>query len=265
MPLLVRKYVLLRKLDLCICAIKKRADLAQNADKIQTEIGWLRKELGSARDWDVLAESTLPKIGKELTEPAILNPVRKATQAKAAETHEKASAAVMSSRYKKLVLTFYGWVLGTEWRDSVTAAQREMLGKPITRLANKTLSRNQENLVKRGSRLKGANSEMRHRVRIAEKKTSDATKFFASLYSGKRVRPYIRTLSRFQNELGTMNDAAVATNLLHGLEIEPPEIATGTRFLRRYLFCRATSDDRELDRRWKQFKQMSLPCKKLRC
>ena len=243
-------------------ALSMFKDIILCPKEIQTEVGWLGKELGAARDWDVLAESTLPKIGKEITEPAILNPVRKATQTKAAENHETAATAVLSSRYTKLILTFYRWVIGAEWRESMTDTQRGMISAPIIRFANKTLLRDQKNLVKRGSCLKGANPETRHRVRIAAKKTRYATEFFQSLYSERRVRPYVKALSRLQDELGALNDLAVATRLLQQLEIARPKIASCAGFVRGYLTCRTTSDDRELDQLWKQFNRMSLPCKK---
>ena len=44
-------------------------------------------------------------------------------------------------------------------------------------------------------------------------KTRYATEFFQSIYPAERVRPYVRALSRLQDELSWMDDASVAATL----------------------------------------------------
>lgn len=231
-------------------------------DDIQAELKWLGTELGAARDWDVLTGSTLSRVGKELADKATLAPVRKATQDRATASHEEAAAAVMSPRYTKLILVFYSWVQGTGWRQSLTAAQHRQLMRPISRFAGKTLVRDQERLRKRGQRLEGASPETRHEVRIAAKKTRYATEFFQSLYPADRVRPYVKALSRMQDELGWLNDASVATTLLQDLGPTRPEISNNASFVRGYLACQIRSDDIALDQLWKKFEKIALPCRK---
>lgn len=231
-------------------------------DEIQAELKWLGTELGAARDWDVLSGSTLSKADTAIADETTLAPVCKAAQDRATANHEKAAAAILSPRYTKLILGFYGWVQGAGWRPLLTKAENRRLMSPITRFADRTLVRDQERLLKRGSRLKGADPETRHRVRIAAKKTRYATEFFQSLYPAKRVGPYVKALSRLQDELGRLNDAAVATKLLQDLEIAHPEIASNASYVRGYLTCATKSDDIALDRLWKRFEPIALPCRK---
>lgn len=231
-------------------------------DEIQTELKWLGAELGAARDWDVLSGSTLSRVGKALDDKARIAPLRKATQDRAAASHEKAAAAVLSTRYTKLILVFYSWVQGAGWRQSLTETQHRQLMRPISRYADKTLARDQERLHKRGRRLRGASPEARHEVRIAAKKTRYATEFFESLYPAGAVRPYVGALSRLQDELGLMNDASVATTLLQELETSRPDISGDASFIRGYLACRSKSDDIALGRLWRKFEPIALPCRK---
>lgn len=231
-------------------------------DEIQAELKWLGSQLGAARDWDVLTGSTLTKVAKEIANKATLAPVRKATQERAEASHDEAAKAVLSPRYTRLILMFYGWVQGAGWRQPMTEAQRRRLLRPICLFADKTLIRDQERLLKRGRRLKGASPETRHEVRIAAKKTRYATEFFQSLYPSDRVRPYVKALSRMQDELGWLNDASVATALLQDLNPTHPEISANASFVRGYLACRIRSDDIALDRLWLKFEKAGLPCRK---
>jgi CHAD domain-containing protein len=160
------------------------------------------------------------------------------------------------------MLVCCSWVEGAGWRRALTEAQRGPLDSPIRRFADKTLVRDQERLLKRGNRLRGADPATRHRVRIAAKKTRYATEFFQTLYPARRVGPYVKALSQLQDELGSLNDAAVATTLLQGLETARPDIASNASFVRGYLTRRTNSDDIALESLWKKFRPLALPCQR---
>lgn len=231
-------------------------------DELQDRLRWLGTELGAARDWDVLTEATLPTLQRKIAGKVSLKPISEATREVARKNHDTAAAAVLSPQYTELILMFYGWMQGDEWRASLTSAQRRTLSKPVSRFSDKTLLHDQERLLRRGIHLKGADPETRHQVRIAAKKTRYATEFFASLYPAKRVRPYVKALSGLQDELGWLNDAAVASKLLEELETAQPDLRGNIGFVRGYLACSTESDDVELCRLWTVFKPMPLPCKK---
>lgn len=228
-------------------------------DELQAGLDWIGTELGRARDWDVLAGSTLPKVAAEIADSAILQPVSEAARDQAAASHEAAAAAIRSPRYASLVQAFSGWVQGANWRVSGTNARRGTLGKPIRRFARKTLMSDHERLVKRGRRLKGADAQTRHRLRIAAKKTRYAAEFFESLFRARRVRAYVAALARLQEQLGYLNDAAVASNLLQELETAQRAPGANAGFVRGYLACSTQANDRILRQAWKQFRSMPLP------
>lgn len=240
-------------------ALSMFKDVIRCPENIAAELKWLGTELGAARDWDVLTESTLSRIGKEIADKAANAPVRKAAQETAKAHHDEAATGVLSPRYTKLVLEFYSWVQGSGWRQSSTEAQHRRLQRPIGRFADEILSRDQQRLRKRGRRLKGANPETRHMVRIAAKKTRYATEFFQSLYPTDRVLPYVKALSRLQDNLGRLNDASVGATLLQDLSLARPEISNDANFVRGYLVCRTRSDDIALDQLWTKFKKIALP------
>jgi len=56
-----------------------------------------------------------------------------------------------------------------------------------------------------------------HALRLRAKQLRYAAEIFAPLYSGKATHRFIHRLSRLQDRLGTLNDAAVASDLIAGL------------------------------------------------
>jgi len=236
-------------------------DTLQPPEEMQQELDWLGTQLGAARDWDVLAGSTLPTVAEAVPEETRLAAVRSAALSQASEKHEAASAAVGSPRYTRLILSFTRWVQGCGWRDAMLPQERSRLAARLTRFARDTLVHDQRRLLKRGKRLQGASPQARHKVRIAAKKTRYATEFFQSLYPAKKVRPYVKALSTLQDELGWLNDAAVADRLLKQLQDDRADLAGGTGFIRGYLASRVENDDRKIRKLWKNFAPMKLPCR----
>ena len=226
---------------------------------LATDIDWLVGQLGPARDWDVLAASTLAKVSEAAGHPAQLVELRMAVQRQANELHGVAAAAVASERYSRLMLELSGWVERRGWRDGAPLATQTRLRQRVGKFADAVLERDQERLLKRGRQLRSATPEARHRVRIAGKKTRYAAEFFGSLYKDKQVRPYVKSLTRLQDELGWLNDAAVAQGLLEELAQRRVELREGIGFARGYLQSRMQDADRPLRRAWKRFAPLRAP------
>lgn len=235
-------------------------DVLQPPEDLQQELDWLATQLGAARDWDVLAGSTLPAVSEAAPDETLLAEVKLAALGKAHEKHEAASAAVSSSRYTRLILCFTRWVQGCGWRDAMSPQDQSHLTARVRKFARNMLVYDQRRLLKRGRKLHGASPKARHRVRIAAKKTRYATEFFQSLYSSKRVRPYVAALSTLQDELGWLNDAAVADRLLKELQDGQAHLEGSAGFIRGYLASRVKNDDKKIRKLWNKFTPMKLPC-----
>lgn len=229
--------------------------------EIQTGLIWLDQMLGPARDWDVLTESTLPRVESKVAEKSMMVPLLVATQDKATTCHHAAAEAVLSQRYTKLMVISCGWIQCAGWRNRITDKPSRPLTRRIGRFAEQILERDQQRLIKRGKLLKGAKPEQRHGVRIAAKKTRYAAEFFESLYSAKIVRPYINALARLQDELGWLNDAAVASVLLKEIGSTRPNLRGTTGFVAGYLAHVTEANDDRLNQLWRQFARIALPGK----
>lgn len=228
-------------------------------ESIQVELQWLGGALGIARDWDVFYQATLPGLRGMASATDILQPVLDAVADKVRTSHEAVAASAGSSRYTRLVLTLFSWIEGAQWRSDMQPKIRRRLGRLIADFAGDILKRDQQRLLKRGRHLQGGDVGARHRLRIAAKRARYAAEFFTSLYPGKRVRPYVRSLALLQEDLGGLNDTAVAKKLLRNLEASHPQLRVEAAFIWGYIACRLEQDHPGLLRHWKRFKAIAPP------
>ena len=223
------------------------------------EVDWLVSQLGPARDWDVLAESTLPKLAEGYADGAPIEELSRAAHEKTEELHELATLAVSSERYARLMTTLLDWVEGRLWSAGLDKGAAARLKRCVGKFASDVMLRDQERLVERASKLKGASVARRHRVRIAAKKTRYAAEFFGSLYKEKRVKPYVKALAALQEHLGWMNDAAVAQDLLAQLAQEHGQLSASANTARDYLASALEEEDPGLRKAWKRFAPLKVP------
>ncbi|MGF6367308.1 triphosphatase [Paraburkholderia sp. RAU6.4a] len=222
------------------------------------ELRWIASELGGARDWEVLAGSTLDHAGADGNADEI-RPVREACEQIAVNNRQRAAAAVESVRYTRLALQFALWVNRKGWRDEMSDEQRNAISGPVKSFAADVLRRRHKKLIKRGKGLADLDDHRRHRARIAAKKVRYATEFFASLCPKQAVRHYVDALTALQDDLGWRNDAVVADQLLKSLLKTSPEAASGAAFARGFLASRVAADHQTLKKLWKRFKLLSSP------
>jgi len=223
---------------------------------LEEELNWLVEQLGPARDWDVLVESTLPRVAREGNGMA---EVEQAARSRCHALRLHASEAVASTRYQHLMHALQFWADKRGWRDMLPSRARARLTGDIADFADAILDVDQKRLHRRGRKLDSATPEQRHRVRIAAKKTRYATEFFAALYPGKRVRPYVKALSTLQDKLGWLNDVAVADSLLAQLADEDERLRAAAGLAHERLACCEKEGARQARKVWKKFAPMKAP------
>ncbi len=216
--------------------------------ELERELDWLGKALGPARDWDVLASSTLDVVASAAPADIVLSDLRRVVSDRAGVSMDDAASAVKSPRFTRLILLFGGWIAARTWRENTTPRQQRRLGAPLSKFAGKAQLQSLRRLRKQAVVLHGADQEALHRVRIATKKARYAAEFFQSLTPSKRKQRYIRALSEMQDALGWLNDAANADMMLR--EISPGDLGLigSIAFVRGYLACRLELDTGAVER-----------------
>lgn len=246
----------LRRLRAALAMFK---DIIRLPADLEHELEWAVEQLGPARDWDVLLESTLPRISKENEDQSRLAGVARAAQERVHALHAQAGGAVKSERYRNLMQALEDWLDKRGWREALAASRKARLKMRVMDFADAILEQDQQRLLRRGRKLRRSTPQDRHRLRIAAKRSRYAAEFLASLYPGKRVRPYVAALTSLQDELGWMNDAVVADRLLSELAEQNEALQADAGFARGYLAARARGGVDRVRRLWKKFKPMSPP------
>lgn len=226
---------------------------------LQQELCWLGGELGAARDADVLADDTLPKVIEACPQEAGLLALRELASTVARHQRQRAAEAVASVRHARLVLGLVGWLQASRWRESLDEAATAALAEPLRKRASQMLARRHQKLIKSGKRLAHATPDERHRVRIAAKKARYATEFFRSLHPAGRVKRYLQQLAALQESLGWLNDATVADRLLQEIGLSHPALAGGAAFTRGHLGATTRQDLPGLRKLWKHLRAMTPP------
>jgi CHAD domain-containing protein len=203
----------LRRLRALLDMFRKLAPLPS---ELQEGLDWLSGELGAARDWDVLADATLPAFTGIHTEA-----LQATAKERARALHRNMLPTLHSPRYTQLMLLMNAWLRGRQWRPASGLPKNDPLAQPaldglvpLLRKAHKRLRKRVNALAALGD----SDAPARHRVRIATKKARYAAGFFRDLLPAREVKVYIKRLSTLQDRLGRLNDLAVAGRLLPVLE-----------------------------------------------
>lgn len=198
--------VALRRLRTILAVARRRHDHPLTGHLL-VETRWLGRELGPARDWDVLLTETLPAHVAEQGAPS--GYARLLSDASAARRSARAAAAeaVASPRYGELVVDLLAWLElpPAPGRKGAAASARE----PLERRHRGVLRAGRPELL--------VDDAARHRLRLACKKLRYTAEALAPAFPPHAADRYIATLAHMQKSLGSLNDAAVAAARLDSL------------------------------------------------
>ena len=225
---------------------------------LRTALEDLLSRLGAGRDWEVLHQSTLTSLAETTSSITGLNALLQAVQAKSLTLNSTVAADVAAPHYRQLLDQISDWnqTLCTAKHDTSIAAN---IAANIAELADQILRQRQKVLLKRARLLPEHTPKERHRLRIAAKKVRYATEFLQSLYKKDQIKPFLRALKALQDKLGTLNDLAVADQLLAQLQLESPALKTVVDEVRPALAQQMQDQVCQLSDLWRQFGTVPLP------
>ena len=177
---------------------------ATEVETLQTELRWVFQRLGAVRDYDVLIESASaqpPRAGAEALHQALV-------RARDSEG-EQAVSALESERYDDLVRTLRKLAADLEADNAASPRARKWL--------KKRLDKRLEAVLARTHAITGEHDEALHELRKELKKLRYTADLTRGLWGPKRTVRYLRRLSKLQDVLGPINDAAVGRRLLASL------------------------------------------------
>lgn len=185
--------------------------------RLDDELRWLAAELGEARNIDVLSDRASDAALRDRLEPA-----RRAVYA-------DVEGALVSSRTRSLMLDLAQWTSCGAWLDD--ADTRPLRDQPAREFAEALLDRLRRKVKRHGRDMADADNDARHQFRKDAKKLRYAADFFVSLFDGKReqrrYKRFVAVLEALQDQLGALNDLAMAPDLLRKLGLaDAPDAAS---------------------------------------
>ncbi len=202
-------------------------------EHLRGELRWLAQQLNEARDLDTL-------IARLDEPPATLTRARK-------QAYARATKALTSARAHRLTHDCVDWLANGAWLEIRNPAEIS-----AAHFAAASLERLHHKLARKGRHLRTLDDDELHQVRIAAKKLRYAAEFFSGLFPGdkalRREQRFAKAMRALQDELGELQDARVAPEVLTRLRVERADWPRFTR--RRTLVDRAAKRfDRVLERK----------------
>ncbi|EKV30567.1 Adenylate cyclase [Caenispirillum salinarum AK4] len=206
--------VALRRLRSALSVFKDVVGGPETED-LKVELKWLTGELGPARDTDVFIDEILGPVRSAHPDEDGLTALIGRFQRRNKDHYRKALAALDDRRYTGLMLQIGAWIEGGAWLRPQDPAMRDLLDTPCGGYAAKVLQGRHKKVLKRGKRFNELDAPQRHRLRVQIKKLRYASEFFGDVWGEKKVKGYVKALKALQDDLGDLNDIAVAHDLLH--------------------------------------------------
>jgi CHAD domain-containing protein len=203
----------LRRLRAAISVFDSMLD-GPETDAVKSELMWLTGELAPARELDVFLEQTLHPLRDAGGDRAALGALREDVASRRGIALERAKAAVLSDRYRQLVLRTGLWLIAMEWSDrcKLGVAQPSRRVRP---LAHRALATRTKRAIRKLRRLSDLDAQQRHELRIQLKTIRYAAEFFDGVLPdcGLGDSEFLSTLKALLDDLGRLNEIAIQERL----------------------------------------------------
>ena len=208
------------------------------------------KRLGPARDLDVFLIETMPPVAAANPAEPGLSRLRVAAEARRSAACEDVHRLIRGPRFNRFLL------------DLLTAAESGGLAvtgaaEPLLAVARHRLALRHGRLMKLAGGFDHLTPTERHRVRLALKKLRYACDYSRGLFPGSATQAYLKRLSGLQDDLGQLNDAAVAQRISSRIAAEDPDAAAGASLVSAWCVEQLRAAEPGLRNTWRQFADTS--------
>lgn len=223
----------------------------------------LARALGEARDWDVFVAGTAHTVGANFPEDRAVRHLLAAAERRRQDAYATLQHHLASAEYRRLGIALAVLAAARPWEamlaalsaqgDEEAARQAGRLAGKLTDLAARALERRLRPLRAPGGDINALPAEALHGLRLHGKRLRYACEFFAPLFPGRHARRFIRRLTVLQEQLGHLNDGAVAAQLMAELGVARG-YAGGV--VRGFVAAQATGSRARIGRSWRKFHRL---------
>ena len=236
--------VALRRLRSAFTLFKR--DLAHRADGLGSEARRALGRLGPARDLDVFLLETMPPVLASAPDNAALLKLVGTAEARREDAYADVRQLVREPEFNRFLLDLmivaeYGGLVVTNY------------DMPLRPAAVALLQKRHKNVLKVGGDFANLPYPDRHRVRIALKKLRYACDYFQDLFDRDAARPYLKRMASLQDDLGRLNDATVAEQIVDSLAGDDKEARVGGALVTGWYRHRLMTVEPHMLKAWTQF------------
>lgn len=177
---------------------------------VKGELKWAAGEFDQARNLDVFIAAVEGAAGEDRLMTIYLDRLRAARE----RAYDAALQALDSPRFAQLLLKTALWVQTGPWLRDPSAERAGLRDEPLPVFAARVLEGRRRRVRRGGKALHKLDPEVRHQLRIDGKKLRYAAEFFEGAFpeAEKRRRRFVGALKSLQDQLGELNDIAVAAD-----------------------------------------------------
>ena len=188
--------------------------------KLRSELQWLGRLLGAARDLDVL-QTHLEQQGEGERPKDFVDPC----ESERLRARQDAVEALMSERGRSLLLDLAVWLDNGRWLTQPSSLAEE----PIQSFVGPRLKKRHKKLVKQGAGLAKLAPGPRHHIRIKAKELRYMAEFFVDVpgiaQDRKHLKKLINCCEKLQTALGAIRDAEAMAEFMERDNWEDAETA----------------------------------------
>jgi triphosphatase len=224
----------------------------------------LAHELAPARDLDVFVSELLEPAARANGSREAFAVLRARAETARRGAWNFAGAQIRGPRFRMFMADISDLTDHGSWSLSLPRGKRASknvfaLEMPAREVAQRMLAHRMRQAGKCAKGLAALSTAERHELRIALKKLRYTAEFFAPFFDPREVRKFVSRLGRMQDVLGTLNDVAVAENILQSIIStgEPGNMRSDISYVAGIVYGwhlkRAAHNWRDAVKRWKEF------------
>lgn len=251
----------LRRFRSVIFAFKKVMNLTTTSSLLG-QIKSLFKALGKIREIDVFLSEILPKT-QDLLKHDQKDVLTKTLLAERNRLSHNLKTKLKAPTFTHFVLELGDWIESQQWILDDCSTEYSWYQRPLSEYAKMRLSKLHKKLVDQVLQQKHSDFSKWHQLRLLTKKLRYSCEFFSNQFKQGSSKPYIRSLSNWQDRLGRMNDLVSAASLVTKLSALAPQkdeamIKEITLTFRGWCIALSQVESKNLVSQWRQFEQSDV-------
>jgi len=226
----------------------------QAVDAADAGLKMLAAKLAPTRDWDVFLTETAVAVTEAFPSEQRLQRLLTAAQRRQQACHDDLRAFLDSADFRRLGIEVACLCGDREWQAALGEVGSAELAVSLEEFATRVLGKRLKRLRHADGELADLDPPVLHAIRLRAKRLRYAAEIFAPLFPPKPAHRFLRRLSRLQDRLGTLNDGAVAANLLGELTSGNHAFASG--LLLGFIGAHSLRTRERIDQAWQKFHRL---------